>query len=280
MPTIAQILQTAPIPRNETRLLLQHITGYTATQLITRDHETLPENQSVQLQNLIARRNAGEPIAYLIGTREFYGRAFAVSPAVLIPRPETEHLLEAALFRLPENGTLWDLGTGSGIIAISAKCERPDTQVFASDISAEALAIAQQNAATLHAPVSFAQGAWFAANHVFRLPENSVHVIASNPPYIEANDPHLQQGDLRFEPPHALTDFADGLAHIRQIAHDARQYLADNGWLLFEHGYNQGQAVREILHQLGYAQIETQQDLAGLDRVTLGCFCPTRFQAA
>ena len=125
MPTIAQILQTAPIPRNETRLLLQHITGYTATQLITRDHETLPENQSVQLQDLIARRNAGEPIAYLIGTREFYGRAFAVSPAVLIPRPETEHLLEVALFRLPENGTLWDLGTGSGIIAISAKCERP-----------------------------------------------------------------------------------------------------------------------------------------------------------
>ncbi len=280
MPTIAQILQTAPIPRNETRLLLQHITGYTATQIITRDHETLPENQSAQLQDLIARRNAGEPIAYLIGTREFYGRTFAVSPAVLIPRPETEHLLEAALFRLPENGTLWDLGTGSGIIAISAKCERPDATVFASDISANALAIAQQNAATLHAAVSFAQGAWFAANHVFRLPENSVHVIVSNPPYIEANDPHLQQGDLRFEPPHALTDFADGLAHIRQITHDARQYLADNGWLLFEHGYNQGQAVREILHQLGYTQIETQQDLAGLDRVTLGCFCPTRFQAA
>lgn len=270
MPTIAQILQTAPIPRNETRLLLQHITGYTASQLITRDHETLPENQSAQLQDLIARRSTGEPIAYLIGTREFYGRTFAVSPAVLIPRPETEHLLEAALFRLPENGTLWDLGTGSGIIAVSAKLERPDARVFASDISAEALAVAQQNAAAWCAPVSFAQGAWFAANQVFRLPQHSVHVIASNPPYIEADDPHLQQGDLRYEPPAALTDFADGLAHIRHIAQHAPAYLRRHGWLLLEHGYNQGQAARDILARFGFCQIETQQDWAGLDRVTLG----------
>ena len=189
---------------------------------------------------------------------------------MLIPRPETEHLLEAALQRLPENGVLWDLGTGSGIIAVSAKCERPDARVFASDISAEALAVAQQNAAAWCAPVSFAQGAWFAANQVFRLPQHSVHVIASNPPYIEADDPHLQQGDLRYEPPAALTDFADGLAHIRHIAQHAPAYLRRHGWLLLEHGYDQGQAVRDILARFGFCQIETQQDWAGLDRVTLG----------
>ena len=246
MPTIAQILQTASLPRNETRLLLQHITGYTASQLITRDREPLPEAQADQLHRLIARRSAGEPIAYLIGTREFYGRAFAVSPAVLIPRPETEHLLEAALQRLPENGVLWDLGTGSGIIAVSAKCERPDARVFASDISAEALAVAQQNAAAWCAPVSFAQGAWFAADQVFRLPQHSVHVIAE------------------------LTDFPDGLAHIRHIAQHAPAYLRRHGWLLLEHGYDQGQAVRDILARFGFCQIETQQDWAGLDRVTLG----------
>ena len=284
MPTIAQILQTSPLPRNETRLLLQHATGYTAAQLITRDREPLPEPQATRLQHLIARRSAGEPIAYILGTREFYGRSFTVSPAVLIPRPETEHLLEAALQRLPASGTLWDLGTGSGIIAISAKLERPDATVYASDNSPTVLKIARQNAKTLGAAITFAQGSWFAADAIdrihprkrlFRLPQHIADVIASNPPYIDVNDEHLRQGDLRYEPPHALTDFADGLAHIRHIAQHAPDYLRDNGWLLLEHGYDQGQAVRDILAQRGYTQIETQQDLAGLDRVTLG-----RFQAA
>ncbi len=284
MLTIAQILQTSSLPRNETRLLLQHATGYTAAQLITRDREPLPEPQAARLQRLIARRSAGEPIAYILGTREFYGRSFAVSPAVLIPRPETEHLLEAALQRLPANGTLWDLGTGSGIIAISAKLERPDATVYASDNSPTVLKVARENAKMLGAAITFAQGSWFAADAIdrihprkllFRLPQHIADVIASNPPYIDVNDEHLRQGDLRYEPPHALTDFADGLAHIRHIAQHAPDYLRDNGWLLLEHGYDQGQAVRNILVQRGYTQIETQQDLAGLDRVTLG-----RFQAA
>ena len=284
MPTIAQILQTAPIPRNETRLLLQYITGYTASQLITRDHEPLPERQAARLQQLIAQRSAGVPIAYLVGTREFYGRSFAVSRAVLIPRPETEHLLEAALQRLPENGTLWDLGTGSGIIAISAKLERPDATVYASDLSPDALKIARQNAKTLGADITLAQGSWFEADvidrthprkRLFRLPQRLADVVVSNPPYIDVNDAHLRQGDLRYEPPHALTDFADGLVHIRHIAQHAPAYLRDNGWLLLEHGYDQGQAVRDILAQRGFRQIETQQDLAGLDRVTLGCWCNT-----
>ena len=203
---------------------------------------------------------------------------------MLIPRPETEHLLEAALQRLPASGTLWDLGTGSGIIAISAKLERPDATVYASDNRPTVLKVARQNAKTLGAAITFAQGSWFAADAIdrihprkrlFRLPQHIADVIASNPPYIDVNDEHLRQGDLRYEPPHALTDFADGLAHIRHIAQHAPDYLRDNGWLLLEHGYDQGQAVRDILAQRGYTQIETQQDLAGLDRVTLG-----RFQAA
>ncbi|QMT31904.1 peptide chain release factor N(5)-glutamine methyltransferase [Alysiella filiformis] len=273
--TLLQWIQQSPLPKLETRLLLQHITGYTRAQLLTRDTEKLPENQAIELHNLIERRKCGEPIAYILGEREFYGRNFRVSPAVLIPRPETEHLLEAALCRLPENGTLWDLGTGSGIIAISAKLERPDVLVFASDVSDDALQIAQSNAHNLGADVAFGQGWWFQAAGHFRLPECGCDVIVSNPPYIEQHDGHLAQGDLRFEPPHALTDFADGLAHIREIAAQAPDYLKENAWLMLEHGYNQGQAVREILQQNGFRNVATLPDLAGLDRVSVG-----QFQAA
>lgn len=269
--TLSQFIQQSPLPKLETRLLLQHVLGYTRAQLITRDTEMLPENKLSILNQLLERRLSGEPMAYILGYREFYGREFAVSPAVLIPRPETEHLLEAALFRLPEKGILWDLGTGSGIVAISAKLERPETLVFASDISADALHIAQKNAQNLGADVQFAQGSWLEAAAHFRLPEKC-DVIVSNPPYIEQHDPHLQQGDLRFEPPHALTDFADGLSHIREITAQSVGFLKENGWLMFEHGYNQGAAVREILSQHGFVQVQTLPDLAGLDRVSLGCF--------
>lgn len=272
MQNISQWLQHSPLPKNEARLLLQHITGYTRAQLITHDHETLPENQWAQLNQMQSRRLAGEPIAYLLGEREFYGRSFCVSPAVLIPRPETEHLLEWALQKLPEKGTLWDLGTGSGIIAISAKLERPDACVFASDVSPQALDVAQHNAKTLGAEVHFGAGSWFQAAQHFRLPEKGCDVIVSNPPYIEQHDVHLQQGDLRFEPQHALTDFADGLTHIREIVAHSRDFLRVEGWLLFEHGYNQGEAVREIFRQHGFVQVATLPDLAGLDRVSMGQF--------
>lgn len=272
MTTLAQWLQDCPLPRLESRLLLQKITTLTHSQLITHDEMILSTEQLAQLHTLTQRRIQGEPMAYILGERDFYGRTFQVSPAVLIPRPETEHLLEHALFRLPENGTLWDLGTGSGIIAISAKLERPDAQIFASDVCENALAVAQQNAQNLHANVQFAQGSWFQAANHFRLPEKGFDVIVSNPPYIEHDDVHLQQGDLRFEPPHALTDFGDGLRHIREIATQARDFLCQKGWILFEHGYNQGVAVREILQQNAYIQVQTLPDLANLDRVTLGQF--------
>ena len=268
--TLSQWFAQCPLPKNEARLLLQHITGFTHAQTVTRSDFRLPENLLAALNALVRRRTDGEPVAYLTGTREFYGRDFRVTPAVLIPRPETEHLLEAALARLPQGGTLWDLGTGSGIIAVTAKLERPDARVSAGDISAQALHVAQENARALGADITFTQGSWLAAAQGFRQPENGVDVIVSNPPYIENGDTHLTQGDLRFEPLHALTDFADGLAHIRTIATDARPYLAQGGWLLLEHGFNQGKAVRDILSAHGFGAIETQQDLAGLDRVTLG----------
>lgn len=274
MTTLAQLLRHSDLPPNETRLLLQHITGYTRSQLITRDHEILPENQIQQINQLFERRKSGEPVAYILGEREFYGRPFRVSPAVLIPRPETEHLLEAALCRLPENGSLWDLGTGSGIIAISAKLERPDSLVFASDFSAASLQIAQKNATNLGAEVAFSQGSWFEAAANFRLPETGLDIIVSNPPYIENNDIHLSQGDLRFEPSHALTDFADGLAHIRVLIEQGQYYLKPKAWLLLEHGYNQAAAIRELCAQYAYQNIETEQDLAGLDRITFAQFCP------
>lgn len=277
--TLSQWLSACALPPLEARLLAQYATGYSHAQLITRGQDLLPSDVQAVMDELTARRRAGEPIAYLLGHREFYGRRFTVSPAVLIPRPETEHLLEAALLRLPEHGRLWDLGTGSGIIAISAKLERPDAAVFASDISAEALAVARSNAAALDADVCFAQGSWFDAATAFQAacadkkqPENlpPFDILAANPPYIEAGDPHLQQGDLRFEPPAALTDFGDGLACLHTLAARAPEFLTPGGWLLVEHGFNQGTAVRQLFQAAGLLDIKTLPDLAGLDRVTLG----------
>lgn len=270
MTTIAQWLRQTPLPRNEARLLLQHITGLRHAQLITHDQHTLPETQLTALNALQQRRTQGEPIAYLIGQRAFYGRDFIVSPAVLIPRPETEHLIEAALCRLPEQAQILDLGTGSGIIAITLKCERPDWQVYATDLSPTALNIAQQNAVQHQANVYFAQGSWFNALAAFRLPEHGFHAILSNPPYIEQHDPHLNQGDLRFEPSNALTDFADGLSHIRHLIDQSPTYLHANGWLIIEHGHQQAHAIRQYFQAAkNWQHIETIQDLANLDRITL-----------
>ena len=267
--TVAEFLHASSLPRLEARMLLQHVTGYTRAQLITHDKEPLNSNQIAQLHALYQRRLAGEPMAYVLGGREFYGRWFHTTPATLIPRPETEHLVEAALVRLPQHGKVWDLGTGSGAIALSIACERPDSQVLASDISAEALSVAQHNAQCLAVDnVCFALGSWFAVDKA--VTPHSFDVLVSNPPYIEANDGHLQQGDLRFEPPHALTDFADGLTAIRQLAAGAALFLKPCAWLMIEHGYQQGAAVRAIFAQYGWQDIATLSDLAGLDRITLG----------
>lgn len=267
MISIAQWLKQCTLPKLEARMLLQACTGYSRSQLITCDQTTLSDLQLQQLKHWQHRREAGEPMAYILGQREFYGRMFTVSPAVLIPRPETEHLLEAALEKLPENGRIWDLGTGSGAVAITIQLERPDVRVYASDVSAAALEIAQCNATQLQAKISFRLGSWFEA----RSEEMSdFDVLVSNPPYIEANDPHLQQNGLPYEPSLALTDFADGLSCIRELAAGAKQVLKCGGWLILEHGYNQGEAVRQILHHHQFSLIQTLPDLAGLDRITLG----------
>lgn len=271
--TISLWLQRSGLNRLEARLLLQHILSLSHADIIAHGQRQLTIQQQNLLDQLAARRLAGEPMAYLLGWREFYGRRFNVSEAVLIPRPETEHLVEAALTRLPPQGRIWDLGTGSGAIAITLACERPDAEVWAADISAAALTVARENAIALQAKVIFGQGSWYQAQ-----PQpltHSVDIIVSNPPYIAADDTHLMQGDLRFEPKHALTDHDNGLSALTSLITGASTFLRHQGWIMLEHGYDQGQAVRHTLAQNGFVQIQTQPDLAGLDRVTLGQWVAT-----
>jgi release factor glutamine methyltransferase len=207
----------------------------------------------------------GEPIAYIVGEREFFGLPFHVSPAVLIPRPETELLVELTLERLPQNGSVLDMGTGSGAIAVAIAHTRPDTRVAAIDLSATALAVARQNAVRNGTSVVFLQSDWYDA-----VENRRFDVIAANPPYIVKDDVHLSQGDLRFEPIDALTDHADGLSALRTIIDGASQHLAPGGWVLMEHGYDQAAAVRELLRAQGFSDVQSWKDLASIERVTGG----------
>jgi release factor glutamine methyltransferase len=259
------------IGRLEARLLLQHLTGLTASALVAHPEKPLDAATVSAYQALVERRVAGEPIAYLTGQREFYGRDFAVAPGVLIPRPETELLVEWALNKMANINapSVLDLGCGSGCIGITLALERPDAQVTALDASAAALTIARQNANMLGAKVQLLESHWFSA---LLTEQTRHHLIVSNPPYIPAADPHLSQGDLRFEPLSALASGADGLADLRHIVVEARAYLQPGGWLLFEHGYDQAAAARKLLLAAGYADIEQHCDLAGIVRVTGGCW--------
>jgi release factor glutamine methyltransferase len=264
--TIAEVLAANWLVALEARILLGHVLGLTRVQLITRSERVLNAAEAQQLDTLFARRRAGEPIAYLTGEREFFGLSFIVTPTVLIPRPETELLVELALERLPKNGALLDLGTGSGIIPIAVAHSRPDARVSAVDISEGALDIARQNAARHAVQVTFHRSDWYAA-----LPAQRFDVIAANPPYIVAGDAHLSQGDLRHEPLSALTDHGDGLSALRSIIAGAPGFLLPGGWLLMEHGYDQAQAVRELLITAGkftLPSIAGWPDLAGIERVT------------
>ncbi|MBR6026153.1 MAG: peptide chain release factor N(5)-glutamine methyltransferase [Neisseriaceae bacterium] len=266
--TLNEWINTSNLPRLEARLLVQYVCNWEHSQVITRGNDVIPDYILMRLHDLCQRRINGEPIAYLIEKREFYGRDFYVNSNVLIPRPETELLLETVLDSLPENSSVWDMGCGSGILAVSIKCERPDCTVFASDISCTALSVAQRNAQNLNANINFLQGSWFDCNS---LPEKfSLDVIVSNPPYIRADDIHLQQGDLRFEPQIALTDFNDGLDAFRILIANAPDFLKSGGKICFEHGFDQDVATRDLLQQAGFANIQTLSDLAGLPRVTVG----------
>lgn len=264
MPSVAHALASSALPPLEARALLAHVSGLTRESLIAFPERELDEQLCARFADLCARRRAGEPLAYLVGEKEFYGRAFQVAPSVLIPRPETELLVEATLAVAQGRRDLrvLDLGTGSGCIAITLALELPGAVVTAVDQSAEALTLASRNADALGAVVNFVQSDWF--SHV----QGRFDLMVSNPPYIAAADPHLSA--LRFEPTQALTDHADGLHCLRQIAQGAPTHLAPGGWLLMEHGFDQGAAVRALLMQSGFSQAHTRCDLAGLERVTAG----------
>jgi len=255
------------LPAAEARLLLQHVTGATAAQVIAHPGRPLGPVDRLRFESLVERRAAGEPVAYLVGWREFYGRRFRVGPEVLIPRPETEGLVEAALARLPPGaeGSVADLGTGSGCVAITLALERPRLTVVAIDASGDALQVASRNALEHGCTVEFVESDWLSG-----LAGRRFELVAANPPYVAASDPHLAQGDLRFEPRHALTPGADGLSALTRIIAQASRALKPGGWLLLEHGHDQAAAVREALASRGYLGLFTERDLAGIERISGG----------
>ena len=253
--------------RLEARVLAAHAWQVDHAWLIAHDTDPLSDAQITTFESLVSRRLEGMPVAYLVGTREFYGRPFMVSADVLIPRPDTELLVERALAHIPPDQTMdvLDLGTGSGCIAITLALERPLTNVTAVDRSSAALAIAQRNADILNARVAFLASDWFAA-----LNNRRFDLIVSNPPYIATADPHLARGDVRFEPLTALAAGQDGLDDLRCLIRAACAHLKPGGALLLEHGYDQADAVVELLRKNGFEQISTMRDLAGQDRVSGG----------
>ena len=258
----------ARIDAVDAEFLLVHVLDKPRSWLFAHRDERATAEQAATFDALVRRRAKGEPVAYLTGQRGFWRFDLAVTPATLIPRPETELLVELALERLPTDRALRvaDLGTGSGAIALALAHERPRARVTATDASVSALAVAQANAAALRlGNVEFGHGDWYTP-----LGDACFDLIASNPPYIASGDPHLEEGDLRYEPASALSSGTDGLDAIRAIAGGALAHLMPGGWLLLEHGWDQGEAVRELLCAAGFAQVRTERDLEGRDRVTLG----------
>lgn len=270
MTLLRELLREGRLPALEARMLWQHILQVSRAWLIAHDDTSIPEETLQAFRKLEVRRLAGEPMAYILGVREFMGHEFQVSPAVLIPRPETELLVETAVSYLQgkQAATVLDLGTGSGAIAVSVALACPDAVVTATDLSLEALNLARSNAKALGASVEFYQGSWYQA-----LPAGKVFdLILSNPPYIPKGDPHLVQGDLRFEPSMALSDESDGLQAYREIIAGAGSYLKPGGSLFVEHGLGQDRPVCELLRQAGFRAVHSLPDLTGILRVSGGHF--------
>ena len=260
--------------RIEVQCLLQAVLQVNRAYLLTHPEQLLSDAQQARFNALFERRLRGEPIAYLLGEREFYGLTFQVSPATLIPRPETELLVEQALQRIPQQGIcrVLDLGTGSSAIALSIAHARPNAEVVGVDASTDALAVALFNAHQLGLDqVKFLHSDWFSA-----LGSEKFDFIVSNPPYIAIGDEHLLQGDVRFEPTVALISGAEGLEDIRHIISRAKEHLNVTGWLLLEHGYDQASQVRTLLQQAGYAEVFSAHDLAGIERVSGGSCLPRK----
>jgi release factor glutamine methyltransferase len=254
----------------EAEILLCHCLQKNRAYLRTWPQAQLSKDQETHYRQLLARRQQGEPIAYITGYKEFWDLRLRVTPAVLIPRPETELLVELALARIPVDARwhIADLGTGSGAIALAIAKHRPRCLVNAVDLSTASLKLAGENAADNHVNnVSFHQGSWFAP-----LTGKRFQVIVANPPYIAENDPHLQQGDLRFEPPQALSSKHGGLHDLQHIISQAPHYLNEPGWLLLEHGYQQGDSVTALLKRYGFCEVQCHADYAQLERVSMGKF--------
>ncbi|MFQ1787259.1 peptide chain release factor N(5)-glutamine methyltransferase [Aeromonas veronii] len=274
---IMTVLAEGESPRADADVLLCHLLGCRRSYLMTWPERELDAAQQVTLQGWLARRLNGEPIAHLVGEREFWSLPLKVSSATLIPRPDTEVLVEQALTRIPQGPcAVLDLGTGTGAIALALKSERPELDVWAVDRMADAAALARENSAALGLPIEVRDGSWFEPlGEPDRDNTPRFAVIVSNPPYIDGADPHLEQGDVRFEPRSALVADDAGLADIRHIVAHAPAYLLTDGWLLLEHGWDQGEAVRQLLRDGGYREVATVRDYGDNDRVTLG-LCPLR----
>ncbi|MBV7300093.1 peptide chain release factor N(5)-glutamine methyltransferase [Enterovibrio paralichthyis] len=257
----------SPSPKIDASVLLCHVLDKPSSYLYTWSDKLLTDEEEAAFNALLARRKLGEPVAYIIGYRDFWSLRLNVEPSTLIPRPDTERLVELALERLPQGeGTVLDLGTGTGAIALAIASERKDIGVTGVDLRDEAVALAKRNQlANGISNAAFLQSSWFD-----NVPAQRFTMIVSNPPYIDPEDPHLSQGDVRFEPKSALIADDQGLADIRHICQHSPEYLADGGWLLIEHGYDQGEKARAIFADAGFSDVETVQDYAGQDRVTLG----------
>ena len=247
-------------------LLLAFVLDKSRTWLFTWPERELSDDQQHRFEDLVRRRLAGEPVAHILGTREFWSLPFKVNASTLIPRPDTETLVEAILSRFDQPSLrVADMGTGTGAIALALASERPGWSISAFDVQPDAVALAQENAHQLGLPVTVGQSHWCDA-----LADHSLDLLVSNPPYIAADDVHLQQGDVRFEPRSALVAAEDGLADIRILIEQGRRVLAPGGWLFLEHGWTQGKAVRACYESQGYGSVATVQDMGNRDRVSFG----------
>ncbi|NOZ10353.1 MAG: peptide chain release factor N(5)-glutamine methyltransferase [Gammaproteobacteria bacterium] len=267
----ATLEQISPTPRLDAEILVCHASGLSRSQLIAQSNHSLDGLGCKQFDLLLQRRRKGEPIAYITGHKEFWSLDLEVTPDTLIPRPETEHLVEQALIHIPPDRPIQarpfsvaDLGTGSGAVALALARERPQSQIVATDISEKAIAVARQNAHNLGINnIEFHQGDWFAP-----LADTQFDLIVSNPPYVRQTDPHLGEGDVRFEPKAALTSGAEGLDAICKLVTQAPNFLAERGWLVLEHGYDQAEAVMELLKGAGFNHCATYRDLNDQPRVS------------
>ena len=273
--TISQLLQTAvqqnhasDTPVLDCELLLCHVLDVDRTWLKTWPDREISSDHQQQFQQLLQRRIEGEPIAYIVGSQGFWTLNLKVSPDTLIPRPETELLVETALeLALPQQAQVLDLGTGTGAIALALASERPQWQVVGADLMPGAVELAKHNCQNHKLDnVTLLQSNWYSD-----IPAQPFDLIVSNPPYIEEGDRHLSEGDVRFEPASALVSGESGLQDLETLIGQSPDYLAASGWLLVEHGYQQGAAVRELFEQTGFSDVETRLDLNGLERITLGC---------